>query len=145
MRDKFSNGYILRGLAFTLLVIGLIILTLPRGPDLAKSFGLGAVISMAFFKQTYLVLNRALDMEGGKATGFTLVHYLIRYAIYGLVLYAGAQRPDMSLLAVFFGLLTMKIVIHISNFKDYFTSARKEVKHADRDLHPLGKPGDLDS
>ncbi|MDO5036765.1 MAG: ATP synthase subunit I [Tissierellia bacterium] len=145
MRDSFSNRYVFMGLAYSLLVTGLILLFSTQGEKLAKSFGLGALISIVLFKEIYLTLDRALSMEEARASRLTAIHYFIRYIFYFIVLLIGAKRPDMSLLAIFFGLMSMKIVIHISNMFAYFTRRRKEEKFGHRNIYPPGESGDLDS
>ncbi len=126
MRDKFSNGYILKSMGLSLIIVGIILITFSNPWPIVKGFAFGSIIAMVLFKHMYLTLNRGLSMEAARASRYVTVQYFIRYLIYGVTLMIAAKAPYLNLTATFCGLLIMKVTIHLNNFYELFKERTRE-------------------
>ncbi|MDO4720320.1 MAG: ATP synthase subunit I [Peptostreptococcaceae bacterium] len=85
-----------------------------------KSFVAGMVfghfISILNFRNMAISLEKAVHMNSGSASVYAAVNYLIRMAIYGVVLYISIKASYIDVLGTVLGFLLIKIVIQSENF-----------------------------
>lgn len=100
-------------IAFSLVVygIGLIMTTNYLSWTLGITFGL--VIALLKLKLMENTFTKAVRLPENKAKGYTQRQYMIRYILTGLVLLIAALSQDISLMGVFFGLISMKIGAYV--------------------------------
>lgn len=100
-------------IGFTLMIyiIGLFLTQDLSGWTLGILFGL--IIALLKFKLMENTFSKAVTMPEAKARGYTQKHYMLRYLITGAVLLLAAMEPSISLLGVFFGLVSMKVGAYV--------------------------------
>lgn len=96
-------------IAFTVLVymIGIFLTDNVIGWTTGILFGLA--ISLLKLKLMESTFTKAVSMQEAKAKVYTQRHYMIRYLLTGVALLVAAMEPGISLLGVFFGLVSMKV------------------------------------
>ncbi len=124
MKDRFTNEYIALTAGLALVVSGVLLVTLRDPKPAVLGWIFGCLIAMAMFKLMYLTLLRALDKPEAQAARYTGIHYLLRFAIYAVVLMVAAKAEYLSLVGTFFGLLSVKYVILFRNMFDYLRSKK---------------------
>jgi len=111
-----KNPLIVYMILFSLImeIIGILVL------DDKKSFTIGLVFGLVFSILKLMLMKnsikKAVTMPEAKAQTYTNVQYLIRYVLTGIVLFVAALEPSISLLGVFFGLLSMKLAAYMQYF-----------------------------
>lgn len=78
----------------------------------------GIIISMIGLKLIDTTVNKAVEMDPERASGYTIFHYSLRYFIYFVVLSIAAIANYLNFPATILGLLMVKFVIIISNIFD---------------------------
>lgn len=104
-----QNLMIIVMIAFTAIVysIGLFMTDNILGWTTGIFFGLTiALLKIKLMENTF---NKAVAMPEAKAKVYTQRHYMIRYLLTGVVLLVAAIEPSISILGVFFGLVSMKV------------------------------------
>ena len=124
MKDRFTNEYIALTGGLCLVVSGVLLVALRDPKPAVLGWIFGCLIAMAMFKLMYLTLLRALDKPEAQAARYTGIHYLLRFAIYAVVLIVAAKAEYLSLVGTFFGLLSVKYVILFRNMFDYLRSKK---------------------
>lgn len=124
MKDRFTNEYIALTGGLCLVVSGVLLVVLRHPKPAVLGWIFGCLIAMAMFKLMYLTLLRALDKPEAQAARYTGIHYLLRFAIYAVVLIVAAKAEYLSLVGTFFGLLSVKYVILFRNMFDYLRSKK---------------------
>ena len=124
MKDRFTNEYIALTGGLSLVVSGVLLVALRDPKPAVLGWIFGCLIAMAMFKLMYLTLLRALDKPEAQAARYTGIHYLLRFAIYAVVLIVAAKAEYLSLVGTFFGLLSVKYVILFRNMFDYLRSKK---------------------
>ncbi|WP_077074687.1 ATP synthase subunit I [Aedoeadaptatus urinae] len=124
MKDRFTNEYIALTAGLALVVSGVLLVALRHPKPAVLGWIFGCLIAMAMFKLMYLTLLRALDKPEAQAARYTGIHYLLRFAIYAVVLIVAAKAEYLSLVGTFFGLLSVKYVILFRNMFDYLRSKK---------------------
>jgi len=126
VKDTIRNAIIFN------LVIFLAIAWLSENP-MALGVGIlfGALIGIINFVELGRTLNRAVNMDPGKAQGYTSMKYFARFLITAIVLYTAVTAEYMSVIGTIIGLLSIKFVILGTNLlgdKNYFKNIfiRKE-------------------
>lgn len=107
------NAMIICMVAFSLVIyiIGLLLGNNIRSWTLGIVFGLLiAILKLKLMENTF---NKAVQMSEARAQKYTNLHYVIRYILTGIVLFVAALEPSISLLGVFFGLMSMKIAAYM--------------------------------
>ena len=74
---------------------------------------LGLIIALLKLKLMENTFKKAVSLSENKAKGYTQKQYMIRYLLTGAVLLIAALTEDISLLGVFFGLISMKIGAYV--------------------------------
>lgn len=94
-------------------VAGLITISLALSLQLDWLWGylMGTSTSLLMFRLLAITVSEAIEKDFSAARVFTLKRYLIRYLIYGVVLYIGLQKSYLNLFTVIIGLMMVKFVI----------------------------------
>lgn len=90
----------------------------------------GMIINILNFRLMSLSIKKALTLKEGSAQKYAVSNYLVRYIIYGIVLYIAAVADYLDLLAVVLGFFTVKLIIISDTFFDQFRG-RKAYKDND--------------
>ncbi len=73
----------------------------------------GLLFSLLKLKLMQSTFKRAVTMPEGKAKSYATMHYVLRYLLTGLVLFVAAIEPEINILGVFFGLISMKAAAYM--------------------------------
>lgn len=103
-------------ISFFIMGFSFFIFSEPKPIVLGYLFGL--IISMLSFKLLDNTINRAVKMTPGKSKGYTMLHYILRYMIYFIVLIVAGVAPYLNLPAAILGLLMVKFVLIVSTILD---------------------------
>ena len=85
----------------------------------------GVIINVLNFRLMSLSIKKSLKLNLGTAQKYTVGNYLVRYVIYGIVLYIAAVADYIDLLSVIVGFFTVKLIIITDNFYEVFKSKKK--------------------
>ncbi|MEF9959396.1 MAG: ATP synthase subunit I [Niameybacter sp.] len=96
-------------IAFSLVVYGIGVFLTPNVVAWTAGIFLGLMIALLKLRLMATTFTRAVSMPEGKAKNYTQRHYMLRYFVTGAVLFIAALSQDVSLVGVFFGLISMKI------------------------------------
>lgn len=101
-----ARGLILAG------VISLVIsLAVPNPNPIVKGFLLGSVINLLNFRLMSLAFIRMSAMPVQRVQGYAMGQYIIRYSIYGLVLFLAFRSPTTNGIATACGYFLVKSII----------------------------------
>lgn len=103
---KSSTGFVLVG-SFLLFLLFRSQLSIGLG------FLLGGLVSLLNFYLLCKTAQKSIEMHPEGAKRYTLLNYILRYAIYGLTLYVGGIILKWPILSVAIGLFSVKIIILI--------------------------------
>ncbi len=95
----------------SLLIIGIIAFIFKNPKPIILGYIFGAIISILGFKLLHNTISKAVEMSPGRATAYSTVHYMLRFAIYFVVLLVAALADYLNFPAAILGLLMVKIVI----------------------------------
>lgn len=111
-----------------LLLIGIIAIFIFASQPKPYIYGLvfGMIINILNFRLMSLSIKKALSLNEGAAQKYAMGNYLVRYLIYGIVLYIGAVADHINLLAVVVGFFTVKVIIISDTFYEQFKVKRKD-------------------
>ena len=103
-----------------------ICLALTLRTDWILGYIFGTSISLLMFRLLAVTVDGAIKKGFDGARALVFKRYLIRYLIYGLVLYVALHRSYLNFLAVLIGLFMVKFIILgetlYKKFKDYLDS-----------------------
>jgi hypothetical protein len=100
-----------RGLVVAGAISVILSLTLKNPTPIVKGFLIGAVINLLNFRLMTLSLIKTATMPQNRIQGYSLGQYMIRYAIYGLVLYLAFRSPSTNGVATACGYFLVKSMI----------------------------------
>ena len=103
------------GLLFCTLFVGVIGVVIASN-KLTYTLGVlfGSLIAVVVLLQMYYTLGKAVDMEGKRATAYTVSASVVRMALMGGALAVGVVWPNLfSVVGILFGLLTLKLCAFI--------------------------------
>ncbi len=86
----------------------------------------GMVINILNFRLMSLSIKKAIKLDPNKAQRFTVGNYLVRYLIYGIVLYIAAVADYINLVTVVIGFFTVKLIIVSDAFYEQVKGKRKD-------------------
>ena len=86
----------------------------------------GMVINILNFRLMSLSIKKSVKLGMATAQKYTMGNYLVRYLIYGIVLYIAAVADYIDLLAVVVGFFTVKVIIVSDAFYDQFKRRRNQ-------------------
>ena len=115
MNKAFIKNYAMQCtmVAFSLVVYGTGLLLVADALSWTLGITLGLIIALLKLKLMENTFTRAVSLPEAKAKGYTQRQYMLRYVITGIVLLIAALSKDISLMGVFFGLLSMKIGAYV--------------------------------
>lgn len=79
--------------------------------DWLLGYVFGTLVSLLMFRLLAITVDEAIEKEFNGARALVLKRYIIRYLIYGVVLYVAIQKSYLNFLAVVVGLFTVKFTI----------------------------------
>lgn len=86
----------------------------------------GMIINLLNFRLMSLSITKALSMDLAKAQRITIGNYMMRYIIYGIVLYVATIADYIDLLSVVIGFFTVKLIIISDTFYDLIKGKIKD-------------------
>lgn len=113
--------------ALVLLVVGIVLILIVTNDPKPYIYGLvfGMTINILNFRLMSLSIKKALSLSEGGAQKYTMGNYLVRYVIYGIVLYIATIADYIELLTVILGFFTVKVIIISDTFLDQIRSIKK--------------------
>lgn len=93
------------------ILFGFIILLISQKSSYALGFVLGGTVSILNFRLMAISLSRNLKKNNGKFAIGASAGYMLRYAIYGIVLVLSVRNDNLNFVTVAFGFLVIKISV----------------------------------
>lgn len=118
MTDSVFKKIYKRTLIVSFFIIGISFFMFDRPQEIVQGYVFGTIISVLGFILMERTLNRAVKMNPGKASGYTVLHFFLRYIIYFVVLLIAAIADYLNFPATVLGLLIIKFTILFSTFFD---------------------------
>ncbi len=111
-----------------LIIIATPILFLFFDDALALFLGLlfGSSVTFLMFVELAMTIKKAVQMEASRANAYTMSKYYLRFLIYGVVIFVSIKAPYINVIGTVIGLLSVKVVIYITNIIVQKKSKRKE-------------------
>ena len=100
-----------RGLLVAGVISVILSLALANPTPIVKGFLIGAIINLLNFRLMTLSLIRTTSMPQNRVQGYAMGQYMIRYTIYGIVLYFAFRSPSTNGIATACGYFLVKIMI----------------------------------
>jgi hypothetical protein len=100
-----------RGLVVAGVISIILSLVLPNPNPIVKGFLIGAIINLLNFRLMTLSLIRTTSMPQSRVQGYAMGQYMIRYTIYGIVLYFAFRSPSTNGIATACGYFLVKSMI----------------------------------
>lgn len=107
-----------RVLVVSFFIMGVSFFLFKNPKPIVLGYIFGVIISMLGFKLLDNTINKAIKMTPEKANAYTVVHYMLRYLIYFVVLSISAIADYLNFLATILGILIIKFVIIFSSIFD---------------------------
>lgn len=118
MNNEIIRTIYKRALIASFFIIGLSFILFNEPEPIVLGYIFGIIISMIGLKLIDSTIKRAIKMSPARASGYTILHYSLRYFIYFIVLSIAAIADYLNLPATILGLLMVKFVITISTIVD---------------------------
>lgn len=118
MNNDLVLKLVKRIMIVSLFLIGIMLFTFKEPKPIILGYVFGTIISIAGFKLLENTINKSVEMTPGRASAYSMVHYLLRYIIYFVVLAVAALADYLSFPATLLGLLMIKIMIMVSGIFD---------------------------
>jgi len=93
------------------------------GKAVALSIALGGATILWGMSQLAKSNRKKITTTGVPQTGFS-VGYLVRYIVYGIVLFVSYQLDTLDIFGTLFGLLTFKIMLYTQAFVEIFKGGK---------------------
>ena len=115
MNKAFIKKYAMQStmVAFSLIVYGIGLFLVADFLSWTIGIALGLIIALLKLKLMENTFTKAVQLPEAKAKGYTQRQYMLRYVLTGIVLLVAALNPQVSLLGVFFGLVSMKVGAYV--------------------------------
>lgn len=107
-----------RVFVISLFIIGLSLILFSEPYPIVLGYVFGVIISMVMLRLLDATINRAIKMSPAKASGYSMLHYFLRYLIYFIVLVVAAIADYLNFPSTVVGLLMVKLVIFLSTVFD---------------------------
>ena len=102
----------------SLFFIGIMAFVFKDPMPIIQGYIFGTIISILGFKLLHNTINKAVEMTPGRASAYSMTHYLLRYIIYAAVLAVSALADYLNFPATLLGLLMIKVMILVSGIFD---------------------------
>ncbi len=86
----------------------------------------GSSVTFLMFVELAITIKKAVTMESSKANAYTMSKYYLRFLIYGIVIYVSIKAPYINVIGTVIGLLSVKVILYITNIIVTKNSNRKE-------------------
>lgn len=117
--EKNTNQEIIkRVIALALILIGIIFFVFSNPKPYIYGLIFGTTINILNFRLMSLTLEKAVTKRANRIKGYVMGNYIIRYIIYGVVLYISVIADYISFVTVVIGFLMVKIIIISDAFCD---------------------------
>ena len=115
MNKAFMKNYAMQCtmVAFSLVEYGIGLFMVTDALSWTLGIVLGLLIALLKLKLMENTFTKAVNLPEAKAKGYTQRQYMLRYVLTGIVLLVAALNKDVSLLGVFFGLVSMKVGAYV--------------------------------
>ena len=123
--DKFVNS-IIKKAGLLIFIESILLIFLDNSIPLILGLLFGGIISIVFFKITYVNIQYLIDKTERQAKRIMIINYTIRYFISGLVLFVCAKSDNLNIFTCFLGLLSIKLTFYTNNMISLIS--RKEEK-----------------
>lgn len=107
-----------RTVIISLFFIGIMTFVFKEPMPIIQGYIFGTIISILGFKLLHNTINKAVEMTPGRASSYSMVHYFLRYIIYGVVLAVSALANYLNFPATLLGLLMVRFIILGSGILD---------------------------
>lgn len=132
----FEGNYqlkiVIRASILALVFSGIILLLLPNPKEYIYGLIFGTSINVLNFRLMGITFERAMNMTQRKIMPYIMINYLIRYAIYAIMLIISAVADYISLYTAILGLFMVKIIILSSSIYDIIFSRFKKENKANK-------------
>lgn len=118
MNDLVLKKVYRRTLIVSFFIIGISFFIFSDPKEIIQGYIFGSFISILGFILMEKTLSKAVMMNPTRASGYTTLHYFLRYLIYFIVLLVSAIADYLNFLAAVLGLLIIKFVILLSTIFD---------------------------
>jgi hypothetical protein len=115
-----------RGLLVAGAISVILSLALSNPTPIVKGFLIGAIINLLNFRLMTLSLIRTATMPQNRVQGYAMGQYMIRYTIYGVVLYFAFRSPSTNGIATACGYFLVKSMILADVFIQYLQGKTKK-------------------
>lgn len=114
--------------SLVVMIIGILAILILTSEPKPYIYGLlfGMIINILNFRLMSLSVKKALTLNPGIAQKYAVGNYLVRYMIYGIVLYIAATADYIDLLMVIVGFFTVKLIIISDTFYDLLKGKKKK-------------------
>lgn len=113
--EKVNNDLVFkltkRTIVISLFIIGIMAFAFKEPMPMIQGYIFGTIISILGFKLLQNTINKAVEMTPSRASSYSMVHYILRYVIYAVVLTVSALAGYLNFPATLLGLLMIKFVI----------------------------------
>lgn len=118
MNDPVLKKIYRRTLIVSFFIVGISFFIFNEPKKIIGGYVFGTIISVLGFILMERTLKRAIKMNPNGASGYTILHYFLRYIIYFIVLIVAAIADYLNFPATVLGLLIIKFIIIFSTFFD---------------------------
>lgn len=118
MTDLVLKKIYIRTLIVSFFIIGISLFMFNEPKEIIQGYVFGTIISVLGFLLIERTVKRAIKMNPAKASGYTMLHFFLRYTIYFTVLVISAIADYLNFSATVLGLLIIKLTIIFSTFFD---------------------------
>lgn len=113
-RDPVLKKLVFRCITFNVILAGVWYFVPWAGPRWLKGQLFGAAVAVLFFGQMRLTLARAVRLPAQKATEKVRMGYAVRMVFYALIFFLSYYSPDISVIPVIIGVVSMKYTVLLS-------------------------------
>lgn len=118
LQDEKIRTIIKRAIALSLVIVGILFITIKERKPYALGMIFGSSISILTFILMGLSIEKAVQMDPKRAYGYSVGNYFLRYFIYFIVLTIAALAEYLSFVTTALGLFIIKVVILSSAIYD---------------------------
>lgn len=132
LEGNYQQKIIIRTLILALIFSGIILLLLPNPKEYIYGLIFGTLINVLNFRLMGITFEKAMNMQQKRIMPYIMSQYLIRYAIYAIMLVISAVADYISLYTAIVGIFMVKIVILSSPYYDIIFSRLKKSNKIDK-------------
>lgn len=125
LEENTNQVIIKRVIALALIITGIIFFVSSNPKPYIYGLAFGTSINLLNFRLMSLTLEKAVTKGTNKVMGYVMGNYMVRYIIYGVVLYISAIADYISLFTVVIGFFMVKIIIISDTFYGIIKSKNK--------------------